>query len=123
MERLGLDRLRQLDLIVGREQADAPDLLEVHADWVVERDRIHDLDVDQHLVVDLLDLFLLPVGDLDADFLECGEDAEDLVRLGVDLWKALEEVVGCEVALLLAFDDQLLGDRHQLVFERALRLL
>src|SRR5713226_1763391 len=46
-----------LDLAGGREQADAPDLLEVHADRVVERDRIHHLDVEQHLVVDLLDVF------------------------------------------------------------------
>ena len=90
MQRLRLDRLGQLDLVVGGEQADAPDLLEVHADRVVERDRVHHLDVDQHLVVDLLDLFevLLAVGDLDPDLFEGGEDAEDLVGLGVDLREA-----------------------------------
>ncbi len=33
---LGLDRLGELDLIVGGEQADAPDLLQVHAHRVVE---------------------------------------------------------------------------------------
>src|SRR5713226_3036908 len=46
VERLGLDRLGQLDLVLGREQADARDLLEVHADRVVEGDRIHHLDVE-----------------------------------------------------------------------------
>ena len=124
VQRLGLDRLRELDLVVGGEQADAPDLLEVHAHRVVERDRIHHLDVEQHLVVDLLDLFevLLAVGDLDPDLFEGGEDAEDLVGLGVDLGEALEDVVGREVALLLALDDELLGDGHQLVFELVLRL-
>jgi hypothetical protein len=125
MQRLGLDRLGELDFVVGREQADAPDLLEVHAHGVVERDRVHHLNVDQHLVIDLLDLFevLLAVGDLDPDLLEDGEDAEDLVRLGVDLGETLEDVVGRQVALLLALDDQLLGDRNQLVFELGLRSL
>ena len=122
---LGLDRLGELDLVVGGEQADAPDLLEVHAHRVVERDRVHHLDVEQHLVVDLLDLFevLLAVGDLDPDLLEGGEDAEDLVGLRVDLGEALEDVVGREVALLLALDDQLLGNGDQLVFELGLRSL
>src|SRR5881409_179657 len=39
------------------------------------------------------------------------------------IWEALEDVIGRQVALLLALDDQLLGDRHQLVFELLLRLL
>src|SRR5216684_3396472 len=125
VERLGLDGLRKLDLVVGREQAHAPNLLEVHADGVVQRDRIHHLDVEQHLVIDLLDLFevLLSVRDLDADLFERGEDPEDLVRLGVDLGEALQDVVRSEVALLLALDDQLFGHGHQLVFEPMLRLL
>jgi len=121
---LGLDRLGELDLIVGGEQADAPDLLEVHAHRVVQRDRIHHLDVEQHLVVDLLDLLevLLAVGDLDPDLLERGEDAENLVRLGVQLREALEDVVGREVALLLALDDESFGHGHELVFELVLGL-
>jgi predicted RNA-binding protein len=125
VERLGLDRLRQLDLVVGGEQVDATDLFEVHPHRVVERGRIHHLDVEQHLVIDLLDVFevLLAVGDLDPEFLEGRADAEDLVRLGIDLGEALEDVVGGEVALFLALDDQLPGDRRQLVFELVLRIL
>ncbi len=92
---------------------------------VVERDRVHHLDVEQHLVVDLLDLLevLLAVRDLDPDLLERGEDAEDLVGFGVDLGESLQDVVRSEVALLLALDDQLLGDGHQLVLELVLWLL
>ena len=101
----------------------APDLLQVHAHRVVQQDRIHHLDVEQHLVVDLLDLFevLLAVDDFDADLFEGREDAEDLVGLGVDLGEALEDVVGREVALLLALDDQMLRNGDQLVFELVLR--
>src|SRR5713226_3617915 len=125
VQRLGLDGLRQLDLVVRRQQAHPTDLLEVHPDRVVQRDGVHHLDVEEHLVVDLLDLFeiLLAVGDLDADLFERGEDPEDLIRLGVDLREALKNVVGREVALLLALDDELLGHGHQLVLELVLRLL
>src|SRR6266851_1406693 len=125
VQRLGLDGLRQLDLVVRRQQAHPTDLLEVHPDRVVQRDGVHHLDVEEHLVVDLLDLFeiLLAVGDLDADLFERGEDPEDLIRLGVDLREALKDVVGREVALLLALDDELLGHGHQLVLELVLRLL
>ncbi len=124
VQRLGLDGLGELDLVIGGEQRDAADLLQVHAHRVVERDRVHHLDVEQHLVVDLLDLLevLLAVGDLDPDFLERGEDAEDLVGLGVDLRETLEDVVGREVSLLLALDDEELGHGHELVFELVLGL-
>src|SRR2546423_3747104 len=125
VQRLGLDRLRQLDLVVRRQQRDAPDLLQVHAHRVVQGDRVHHLDVEEHLVVDLLHLFevLLAVGDFDPDLLERGEDPEDLVWLGVDLGEALEDVVGRQVALLFALDDELLGRGHKLVFELRLRLV
>ncbi len=92
----GLDRLGQLDLVGGGQEGDPADLLEVHPDRVVERDRVHHLDVDQELVVDLLDLFevLVAVGDLDPDLFEGVEDTEDLLGLRLHLGEGAHHVVG-----------------------------
>src|SRR5919108_3709955 len=50
MRAAGLDRLRQLDLVLGGEERDPADLLQVHPYRVVERDRVHHFDVHQELV-------------------------------------------------------------------------
>ena len=86
-------------------------------DRIVVRDRIDGLNAEEHFVVDLLDFLevLLAVGDLDADLLEGGQDGKDLVRPRLDLGEALEDVVGGQVALFFAPDDQLLGNGDQLV--------
>jgi hypothetical protein len=74
----GLDRLGQRHLLLGFEQGDPADLLEVHPDRVIERDRVHHLDGGDQVIVDLHDFLevLLPVGDLDPHVAEDIEDPE-----------------------------------------------
>src|SRR5204862_7133362 len=55
-----------------------------------------------------------------AAFKEIGIEVTDGEK---DFEESLQDVVRGQVALLLALDDQLLGDRHQLVFELVLRLV
>ncbi len=123
--RAGLDRLGQVDLVGGSEEADATDLFEIHADRVVQGDRVHHLDLHLHVVVRVFLVLELAggVGDLDPHLLEGREDAEHLLRLGrLEVREAVEDVVGREVALLLPFDDQDLGLLDQEILEPRLRL-
>src|SRR5581483_10948921 len=57
----------------------------------------------------------LAVVDVDAHAAEEVEDALEVVGLGVDLAEGVDHLGGGEEALLLAADDQGLGDRDQLV--------
>jgi len=60
-------------------------------------------------IVDRLD-FLVVAGDLDSHLREDLEDPEHLIRLSLHLGECLEDVVGQEIAQLLALDDQALSD-------------
>ena len=75
------------------------------------------LGLGDELLIDLVDGLevLVAVADLDAHLPEDMEDPFEMVGLDVDLREGGEDVVGCEVAVVLALDDQRFGGADQQV--------
>ncbi len=113
-----LDGLGEVDLFLGGEERDLPDLLEVHTDRVVDADEVGGEDGgDAVLALHLLGLFFLfldlavrgtAVGleDLDVVVVERGEELLDLAGFGVR--KRAGDVLLGEISLLLAARDETL---------------
>src|SRR2546426_760668 len=107
-----LDRLREVDFLLRGEERYLPDLLEVHADGVVDADEIAREDrSDRILALHLLGLFLfvldlrpggraLGLEDLDVVVVKRGEELFDLTRLRVG--NGADDVFLRDVALLAA---------------------
>ena len=109
-----LDELGVLHLLLGAEQGNPPNLFEVHAHRVVEGHRVDGLGGGHQLLVVLHHgEVLVAVGDLDAHVPEDLEDALQMVGFDIHLGETREDVVGGEVAGLLAADDELLGGEHE----------
>src|SRR6266571_891321 len=114
-----LDRLGEVDLFLGREQRDLPDLLEIHADRVVDADEVRGQDRrDRVLALELLGLFLflldlrprgraLGLEDLDVVVVEGREKLFDLAGLGIR--DRPNDVFLSDVALLPTARDEALG--------------
>jgi len=114
-----LDGLGEVDLFFRRQERDLPDLLEVHADGIVDADEVRGEDGgDAVLALGLFGLLFLfldlviaraAVGleDLDVVVVERDEKLLDLPGFGVG--DAAGDVLLGEVALLLAAGDELLG--------------
>jgi hypothetical protein len=114
-----LDRLGEVDLFLRGEQGDLADLLEVHADRVVDADEVRRQDrCDRVLALQLLGLFLffldlrprgraLGLEDLDVVVVERREELFDLP--GLRIGNRPDDVFLGDVALLPATRDQALG--------------
>ncbi len=79
--------------------------------------RVDGLGLGDELLVDLVDRLevLVTVTDLDPHLAKDVEDPLQMVGLDVDLRKGREDVVGREVSVILALDDQRLGGGDQQV--------
>ena len=105
----GFDRHRETAFVIHREERDAPDLLEIHADRVVEGETSRHRDLFGLLAIGRLFVLRLLFDDLDAergDLFEqivhaLGRDVLDVVEDGVDLFVR-------ERAALLADGEKLL---------------
>jgi len=117
----GFDRLGEGDLLLGFQQGDPPDLLEVHPDRVIEGDRVHHLDGGDQVIIDLDDFLevLLAIRDLDPHVAEDIEDSEELVGIELHIGEAGKDVVRAEEPLFLAFDNESLGGQHHRLFGAA----
>src|SRR5205823_8074114 len=114
-----LDGLREVDLFLGGEERDLPDLLEVHADRVVDADEVGGEDRrDAVLALRFLGLLFLfldlvprrpAVGfeDLDVVVVERDEELFDLTGFGIR--KPAGDVLLGEIALLLPTRNETLG--------------
>src|SRR5205823_3862975 len=114
-----LDGLREVDLFLGGEERDLPDLLEVHADRVVDADEVGGEDRrDAVLALRFLGLLFLfldlvprrpAVGfeDLDVVVVEGDEELFDLTGFGVR--EPAGDVLLGEIALLLPTRNETLG--------------
>ena len=104
-----------MDLLLGLEERDPTDLLEVHPNRVVQGDGVDRLGLGDELLVDLVDGLevLVAVADLDAHLSEDVEDSLQMIGLDVDLRKRGKDVVRREVSVVLALDDQRLGGGDQ----------
>ena len=112
----------QLHLLIGGEQRHLADLLQVHADGVIDVEAVHQrIGVDQLLLLDLGDLLhgglAVLVGQirqeilcahLDAQRLQRVVDGVHLVAVQIHLVQHLGQLAGVQTALLLALDEQLL---------------
>jgi hypothetical protein len=98
------------------QEGDPSDLLEVHPDRVIEGEGVDRLSVD-HRVVCIVTLFevSIDVADLDAHLPEHQEEALQLSGFSFGDGKALEDIVRCEVPLLLTPDDEDLSSLDDLV--------
>ena len=118
-----LDQLCVVHLLLGLEQRDAADLLEVHANRVVEGDGVDRLGLGDELLVDLVDGLevLVAVADLDPHLAKDMEDPLQMIGLDIDLRKGREDVIGREISMVLALDDQRLGGGDQQIGARGRR--
>ena len=118
-----LDQLCVVHLLLGLEQRHAADLLEVHANRVIERDGVDRLGLGDELLVDLVDGLevLVTIADLDAHLAKHMEDSLQMIRLDIDLRKCREDVIGREISMVLALDDQRLGGGDQQIGARRRR--
>ena len=112
----------QLHLLIGGEQGDLADLLQVHADGIVDVEAVHQrVGVDQLLLLDLGDLLhgglAVLVGQggqevlgayLDAQRLQRVVDRVHLVAVQIHLVQYVGQLAGVQTALLLALDEQVL---------------
>jgi len=109
----GLHLLGQFDLLLGGQQIDAPDLLEVHPDGVVEGHRTDNLDLGEGFLLVIFGLGLSVGRDLDTHLLEDGRDANEAIGIALDRGKGLHDVVWGQVALILPLQDQRFRAQHQ----------
>ena len=108
--------LRQVDLLLGGEQGDLADLLEVHAHGVVDGEAVHQgIGIDQLLLFDVRDLIqgrvyvvgdlredVLLAADLDGQHLQRVIDLLHLIAVQVDLVQDLHHLRRIQTAPLLA---------------------
>ncbi len=104
-----------MHLLLGLEERDTADLLEVHAYRVVQGDGVDRLGLGDELLVDLVDGLevLVAVADLDPHLTEDVEDPFQMIGFDIDLREGREDVVGREISVVLALDDQRLGGGDQ----------
>src|SRR3989449_2286162 len=101
-----LHALGQIDLLLGGEQCDLPDLLEVHPDRVIDRHAFRLAYLFLFLAFALLLGLLGVFDDVDALFQEHGIDAVDQLDVLFRLWELLQDVVVGQKPLFLAKLDQ-----------------
>src|SRR5438552_2763924 len=101
-----LHALGQIDLLLGGEQCDLPDLLEVHPDRVIDRHAFRLAYLFLFLAFALLLGLLRVFDDVDALFQEHGIDAVDQLDVLFRLWELLQDVVVGQKPLLFAKLDQ-----------------
>ena len=118
-----LDQLGVVDLLLRLEQCHTADLLEVHANRVVERHGVDRLGLGDELLIDLVDRLevLVTVTDLDPHLAKDVEDPLQMIGLDIDLRECREDVVGREISVVLALDDQRLGGGDQQISARRRR--
>ncbi len=115
-----LDQLGQVDLVLGLQQRDPADLLEVHPNRVVQGDGIGFR--RQHIFVGLLGIeVLVAVRDDDPHLPEDDEEPLHLVGVGIQFGERLHDLVGREEALFLPLQDQLFREPHQILGARRAR--
>ena len=111
--------LGQDDLLVRVQQGDLADLLEVHADGIVDGEAVDQgVGVHQLLFLHLGDLLgggllvgevrqdILIVGDVDAESLQRVIDLVHLLALEIQVVQGLHQLAGVQLALLLALGQQ-----------------
>ncbi len=116
-----LHPLGQADLLLGGEQGDPADLLEIEADGVVDVDEVK-VDINLGRLIALLFgvillgpqfrfFFITERADLDALFEEVGEQVFELFHVRFSFREGVQDVVVRHEALIAAELEQLLGGR------------
>ena len=113
--RAGLHLLGKLNLLLGGQQVDSADLLEVHPDRVVEGNRADHLDLGQLLLIVRILLRFAVGGNLDAHLLEGSGNSHEAIRIPLNRGKRLHHIIGRQEALVFPFEDQRFRAQHQRV--------